>query len=50
MIIIMNANKGRFGSVRWIKLTCTETIVNAVVFTLLILYDLTKVSNKRDAE
>ena len=35
----MNVNKGRFGSVMWIMVTCTETIVNAARFTILILYD-----------
>ena len=36
VVEMMNVNAGRFGSVMWIMVTCTETIVNAAGFTVLI--------------
>jgi len=33
---MMNVNKGRFESVMCIMVTCTETVVNAAGFTVLI--------------
>jgi hypothetical protein len=36
---MVNVNTGRCGSVKWIMVMCTETIVKAVGFTVLILYD-----------
>jgi hypothetical protein len=34
VVDMMNVNKGRFVSVMWIMVTCTETIVNAAGFTV----------------
>ena len=36
VVEIMNVNKGRFESVMCIIVTCTETVVNAAGFTVLI--------------
>ena len=36
VVEMMNVNKVRFGSFIWIVVTCTETIVNAAGFTVLI--------------
>ena len=33
---MLNVNKGRFVSVMWIMVTCTETVVNAAGCTVLI--------------
>ena len=33
---MLNVNKGRFGCVVWIAVTCVEIIVNAAGFTVLI--------------
>jgi hypothetical protein len=36
VVDMMNVNNGRFGSVMWIMLTCTETVVNGAGCTVLI--------------
>jgi hypothetical protein len=36
VVEVLNVNKGRFVSVMWIMVTCTETAVNAAGFTVLI--------------
>jgi len=36
---MVKVNKGRFGSVMWIMVMCTEPFVNDAGFTVLILYD-----------
>ena len=33
---MVNVNKGRLGSVMWIIVTCTETVVSAAGFTALV--------------
>ena len=35
---VMNVNKVRFGSVMWIAMTCTETVFNALGFSVLIYF------------
>jgi hypothetical protein len=43
---IMNVNRGGFGSVMWINVTCIETVDNAAVFTILIYQQLYGCSGK----